>query len=779
MRFSRGPLSLRAKLILVTSAAIAIGLTVCAGSLAIYDRWSFSQQLNYELAIEGQVLGANSAAALEFGDRAGAEEVLGAVSANHRIDIVVLYDKHGLELARFTRKEALRRFPHGLTRDQILRVSQFTSVNAIQHQGEFLGTILLEGGEGDLAARTRTYFLVAGLMTAIAVAVAISVAIRLQQRIFGPIAKLVIGMAEITQRKDYSLRIEHEGDDEVGLLVGTFNEMLSEIQDRDNELELRVEERTKALASEVTARKSLQETQEALHEALKQANAANEAKSLFLAKMSHEIRTPMNGVLGMTEVLQGTELDDLQAQCAETIEVSARNLLDIINDVLDFSKMEAEKLKLQLEPFELEALIGDVAAILAPSAGKRSLDLSCWCSPEAPISVKGDQGRLRQILLNLVGNAVKFTEKGRVALSVLALGTADSRAKLRFEVRDTGVGIPADQHDLIFQGFMQADTSRTRRQGGTGLGLTISRQLVELMGGELSLTSELGMGSTFAFEIGLEIVTPASIRSGLAGKRLLLALSNAEFGGKLAETFHFHGVECVYVDDGSAARRLLESGSAFDFLAADVTLPAFGGTELAEIVRTGREPTLPIILISDSSNQVPASLAAKLGISAVLVKPFPAGKLIDSMAPATGKSARSRERGPLPIYGIGVPNILLVEDNEVNALVASHFLTALGCRFRVSADGKEAVDAMLSEPFDAILMDVQLPIMDGLEATRIIRSNNEPTIRDVVIVAMTANALADERVACFDAGMNDYLTKPVSQADLARMLEKWLGKPRT
>ena len=774
MRLGSKILSLGTRLVLVTTAATGIALMVCAGALGFYDQYSFRQQLNYELQVESQVLGSNSSAAVEFGDKKVTEEVLRAVEANRRIEIVVTYDRTGKEIARFTRPEAVRKYQNARNIDQIAALSPFSVRNSILHDGDFLGTILLNGSPHDMASRTKSYFVIAGSMMAVAVLVAIYITIGLQRRIFGSIENLVSGMEGVTQQKDYSVRIDGESDDEVGRLVSAFNKMLTEIQVRDDELELRVKERTEALDREVSARESLQNTQIALQEAFKQANAAVEAKSLFLAKMSHEIRTPMNGVLGMTEILQGTEMDELQAQCADTIELSARNLLEIVNDLLDFSKAEAGKLTLQMESFDVEELIGEVGAILSSTATKKALELVCWCAPDVPVSVKGDPGRLRQILLNLVGNALKFTEKGWVSLNVQNLDYEGGKTKLRFEVQDTGVGIPVDQQKLIFQSFMQVDGGRTRKQGGTGLGLTISKQLVELMGGQLSVSSRARSGSRFWFDIDVEVVKGVRPKGALEGKRVLLATANSDRSDRLMEMFRFNGLQAVWQKDVKSATKSLASEKSFDFVVADFGLPVGGGCALAEALIPMQIEKPAVYLLCDSAHQVSSSEITRLEIAGVLHGPILGGRLLDLMHKSSRVERRRRD-DTNSFDSQHAPHILLVEDNEVNAMVATHFLTKLGCTYQTVENGLDAVSVAAQDQFDMVLMDMQLPGIDGVEATRRIRKFDDEEHRDVVIVAMTANALASEREACFQAGMNDYVAKPFSQVELSNMLHKWVG----
>jgi signal transduction histidine kinase/CheY-like chemotaxis protein len=763
-------LSLKAKLILVTTAVTVVALLVCAGSLAVYDRVSFSDQLQHELATEGRVLGSNCAAALEFGDHAAAKEILGATASNGRIDYVILYDRAGLEFARYARP-GLKVPRTTLSSAQKFSESGLgSSTCRVTYKGETLGSILIKGGDQDLAHRTQTYFLVAALLMALAVLVAIAISVRLQRLIFVPIARLLSGMEGIAENKDYSVRISSDSDDEVGRLVGTFNIMLAEIERRDGDL-------NRSLAAEVTARESLQETQNALRTALEQANAASEAKSLFLAKMSHEIRTPMNGVLGMTEILLGTELDSLQRDCAETIETSANNLLEIINDILDFSKAEAGKLKLKVEPLSFGEIVDEVCAILAPSAANKEIELCCWCAPDVPASVKGDPTRIRQILLNLVGNAIKFTEIGEVLLDIRVLKRSGESVTLQIEVKDTGIGISAEQIESVFDSFTQADGSLTRRIGGTGLGLTISRQLVNLMGGEINIQSQVGVGSTFTVDLELEVISEPSEAKQFSGKQVLLASRNAHFAKRLADTLEYHGANVTVAANGIEAQVGIQDASRLDFLLADAELPGFGGLKLAEMVRKSQGSRRPsIFILAKSTNSVSVEELGQQEIDGLMAKPIPIGRLLAAMRRQAERTDLSVAKNIAAPFASESPYVLVVEDNAINAKVASHFLMKLGCRFAIAVNGEEGVEKVNQEQFDLVLMDVQMPVLNGLEATQRIRKSENPAVGKIPIIAMTANAMPGEREICIAAGMDDYLAKPISQDGLSKMIAKWLAK---
>jgi len=766
-----GSLSLKRRFILVITLAVGFAVFTCAAFLAIFDSVAAARSIRSELASEAKILGANSAASLAFLDPKSAREVLEAEAMNPRTSVAEIFDANGNRFAGYIRKGSSARAPKSLGEANArIRGAGFGTVQEIDSKGERMGWIYLEGGDEEFSQRTGAFLLAVVCLVVAATGMAILAAFRLQRLIFEPINALSIAMDKISRQKDYSVRMEPGAGDEVGDLVATFNEMLEEVDIRDQQLENRVAERTRALSDEIVGREL---AQHALQEALIQAQAASLAKSEFLANMSHEIRTPMNGVLGMTEILMSEDLRDRQAEYVQVIHSSAQSLLSIINDILDFSKIEAGMLTLCSEPFSLQSLVDEVGRAFGPSANRDGLDLVCWCAPDLPAQVEGDRDRLKQVLVNLVGNAVKFTEAGGVTLTVTRASIAEVDDGVRLEVSDTGVGISRDHQELVFDSFTQADGRLNRKKGGTGLGLTICKQLVDLMDGSLQLSSTVGLGSTFTVTVSLKQLQPAKRMSALEGQRFLVVTENAKLSDRIETTLAYHGAMVDRETSGLGAFNRLVT-ERYDYLLCERPVAGFQPTELREFIDKG----LKVYKFSALELKPPAAEIAALGIEEWLTKPLNVDRLVDSLRVSTVRAKRSAlpepASNPPPKY---TPTVLLVEDNDVNSMVATKLLQRLGCEVVRASSGLDALEKVGSTEFDLVLMDVQMPGLDGLETTERIRKSGDPRIRGLTIVAMTANAMTGDREICLGAGMDDYVTKPINGKVLAETLNKWVLEP--
>ncbi|MFZ5493491.1 MAG: response regulator [Pseudomonadota bacterium] len=754
----------------VAVAIVALVVVISSFTLGVWGLVDASR-------VQARVLSQNTFAALSHEDRAAAARALEFLRFSPNVIVAALYGPDGRLFTTYLRSgEAPPQLYDAATGKRLFSPSRLTVEQAVDDGANARGRLVLTISLAGVYKQSAGLLLAIILATALAFGINRALLRRLNGRVLGPLGELGDLMQQVSHAGDYSLRALPSGITELAMLGSGFNAMLEQIDERDR----RLEAQRARLEHEVVARTAQ------LVLAKESAEAASQAKSEFLATMSHEIRSPMNGVLGMNELLIDSELQPQQREWALAVRSSGRHLLGVINDILDFSKIESGKLTPEVADLDLAEVVEEAASMFAQPAQAKGLELLVqFTPPDAPLALRGDAFRLRQVVANLLSNAVKFTARGQVLVRVALLSEADSGVAVQISVQDSGPGIPCEAQDRIFEHFAQADGSTTRQYGGTGLGLAICRRLLGLMGGSIRVDSTPGKGANFIVDLLLpraQAAAVAPVDPALADKRVLVVEHGR--GGReiLREQLHAWRMQVQAVDNGMSAQSALadaaRAGRPFDLVLMDMHLPQTDGLTLAKLIarHTGEGKTRLIGLTAGYAH-VDAEAWAATGIVAQLSKPIRRSELHRVLAAVLkGKPVDS---GELPADAAAAlmklqGRVLLVEDNPINQGVATAMLDRLGLAWGLAGNGQEAVAQMRDSAFDLVLMDCQMPVMDGFQATAAIRALPNAGAAGVPIVALTANTMPGDEQSCLQAGMNGFLAKPYTINSLQSTLSRWL-----